>query len=87
MVLIGLLVRSALHAAMGGSMGAGANDGAMNDFAKQAQDEAMKAVSLGTGIYLSALASLYFAVTSTKRFLVTSAGDAHGYDKSPRVVA
>ena len=87
MVLIGLLVRSALHTAMGGSVGAGANDPALGDFARQAQDEAMKAISLGAGIYVSALASLYFAVTSTKRFLVTSASDAHGYDKSPRMVA
>ena len=39
--------------------------------ARQAREEAMKAVSLGLGSYLSGLVGLYFAGIAVKKFLLT----------------
>jgi hypothetical protein len=54
---------------------------------RQAREEMMKAVSLGMGAYLSVLASLYFAGTGVKRFLVAKATDVPVYEKSKRAAA
>jgi hypothetical protein len=54
---------------------------------RQAREEMMKAVSLGMGAYLSVLASLYFAGTGVKRFLVAKATEAPVYEKSKRAAA
>jgi hypothetical protein len=54
---------------------------------QQAREEMMKAVSLGMGAYLSVLASLYFAGTGVKRFLVAKATEAPVYEKSKRAAA
>jgi hypothetical protein len=66
MLVIGLMVRNEI-----GSMG-GADPSAMPpELLKQMRDEAMKAVSIGMGAYLSLLVGLYFAAVSLKSFLVS----------------
>jgi hypothetical protein len=64
MAIVGLMVRSSINKMMGG-----AASGPLGDFQQQAQDEMMKAVSIGFGIYASALASIYFAGMAAKKFL------------------
>jgi len=68
MALVGIMVRSSLHSAMGGAV-----DGPLAEVQQQAQDEMMKAISFGIGTYLSALVSLYLAAVSAKQFLVARA--------------
>jgi hypothetical protein len=68
MLLVWALVRSSLNSAFGG----GGND--PEGLGRQMQEEAMKAISLGMGAYLSILVSLYFAGTGVKKFLATKAG-------------
>ncbi|MFY9561368.1 MAG: hypothetical protein WAQ52_14130 [Terriglobales bacterium] len=70
MVIVGIAVRSTIQSAL-----VGGNEGPYIEAAKQARDEAMKAVSLGLGTYLSMLASLYFAFTAAKHFRVSKAGE------------
>ncbi len=53
MAIAGIMVRNTLHSAFGGS-----DAGSMG---QQMQDEAMSAISLGFGAYLSLLVSVYFA--------------------------
>jgi len=53
----------------------------------QAHDEAMKAVSLGLGSYLSLTVSLYFAVVSAKRFLISKGGEGRELRPSRREAA
>lgn len=66
MMLVGLLAHSSYNSALGGT-GADAN----NPFMQQMRDELSKAISIGFGVYLSALASLYFAGMAVKDFLGT----------------
>ena len=80
MLLVGLMVRNALAGAMGGGPA-----GAFSEFANQARDEAMKAVSIGSGVYISLIASLYFAVTGTMKFMAARATDSGDYDKPRKV--
>jgi hypothetical protein len=81
MVVVALLIRHALYSALGAAgnaagFGGGAEYESMfADMQRQAKAEAMKAVSIGAGAYLSVLASLYFAVVGVKGFLVRRAGD------------
>jgi len=77
MVVVGLIIRSNLHSAFGG-----ADAGSMG---QQIQDEAMSAVSLGMGTYLSVLVSLYFAGIGTKQFL--AAKESPAIYESPRKAA
>src|SRR3954451_13551581 len=69
MVIVGLMVRSSIHNAMGG-----AESIPMADVQQQVQDEMTKAISIGLGIYVSVLASLYFAGVAAKKFLASRAG-------------
>ena len=68
MIIVGLMVRSNLNNALGGSVGT-----PLGEVQQQVQDEVMKAVSMGLGIYVSALAALYFAGVATKKFLAARA--------------
>jgi hypothetical protein len=70
MLLVALMVRSALDGAMGGG-----TEGAFGEFAREARAEAMKAISVGSGVYVALVASLYFAMVGAKKFL---AGRAEG---------
>jgi hypothetical protein len=80
MVVVGIALRSSIHGALGSG-----NEGSP-DVGKQTH-EAMKAVSLGLGTYLSILASLYFAFTSAKGFLVATASEGQGQESTQRKAA
>lgn len=82
MAFVGFMVRSSLQSAMGGNA-----DGPMGEMAKQARDEAMKAISLGFGTYLSILASLYFAGTAAKQYLAAKGSEAPAYEKPQKAAA
>jgi hypothetical protein len=66
MVVVGLMINSSINS-LGGSNAAASPFG---DMASQMREEAMKAVSIGMGIYLSILASLYFAAMAAKQYLL-----------------
>ncbi len=70
MIVIAIMARSSFMNAFTGGANISPDFG---DMAKQALEEAMKAISLGFGAYLSILASLYFAAISAKQFLVSRA--------------
>jgi hypothetical protein len=82
MIFIAIMLRGALHNAMGASV-----DGPLGDMQKQAQDEMMKAVSYGLGMYVSGVVSLYFAAVAAKQYLLTRAIDTEAPAKSNRAVA
>jgi hypothetical protein len=69
MVIIGIMVRNSINNAMG-SVPSG---GMFGDMQRQAQEEMSKAISYGMGLYLSVLASLYFAAVALKKFLAAKA--------------
>ncbi len=77
MLIVALVISSKLSSALGGSgFGGGAElDSMYSDMRRQAKAEAMKAISIGAGAYLSVLASLYFAATGLKGYLVRRATD------------
>lgn len=64
MVFVGIMVRISLQGLAGGTP-----EGPLADVQRQAQAEMMKAISLGTGTYVSLLASLYLAAVAIKQFL------------------
>jgi hypothetical protein len=70
MAIVGLMVRSSINSAMGGNV-----DGPAREMQRQAQDEIMKAISLGLGTYLSVLVSLYFAGVGAKKFLAAQGSE------------
>jgi hypothetical protein len=82
MVIVAIAVRASLQNALGGG-----NEEAGAETAKQARDEAMKAISLGLGTYLSILASLYFAFLSGRRFMVSKAGKEEARQAAGRKAA
>ena len=69
MIVVGLMIRSSINS-IGGD--AGNQFGGM---VQQMREEAMKAVSMGLGVYLSAIVSLYFAALGAKQFLAAKASD------------
>lgn len=73
MLLVLFMVRHNLNSGFESAGSSGA--GPFGDFARQARDEAMKAVSIGLGAYVSLLASVYFAGSAIRRFLVSRAGE------------
>jgi hypothetical protein len=68
MLLVGFMVNSALS-----SVGADADAGLFKEMAARMREEMMKAISVGFGVYLSLIASLYFAGISAKKFLAGQA--------------
>ncbi len=82
MVLVALVVRNMFGAATD----TGAQGAAFNEFASQARTEAMNAISIGSGVYVSLIASIYFAIAGAKKFLASRATPSGGYDK-PGVAA
>jgi hypothetical protein len=70
MLLVALIVSSKLSSAFGVPA-----DAMYADMQRQARAEAMKAISIGAGTYFSVLASLYFAATGLKAYLVRRATD------------
>jgi hypothetical protein len=82
MLIVALMVRSSVHSALGGGA-----EGMYAEMQQRAQDEAMKAISLGMGAYLSVLVSLYFAGIGARKFLVAQASEAHTYVPPQKSVA
>lgn len=82
MIVVALIVRSSLHTAMGGPA-----TGMFAEMQERAQDEAMKAISVGMGAYLSLCASLYFAGVGAKKFLVGQASAPQAYAPSQNTAA
>jgi hypothetical protein len=64
MVVAWIMLRSSINS-MGGDV-----SGPLGDVARQAREEAMKAVSLGVGSYLSGVVSLYLVGVGVKKFLL-----------------
>jgi len=83
MLLIGYMVLHKLDGVMGG----GSQGGSMGEIANQVSDAAWKAISIGSGIYISMIASLYFAFTGTVKFLASRATGSSGYDKPQKIMA
>jgi len=71
MLIVGIMA----HNAISNAMGPAPAGGMFADMQRQAQDEMSKAISYGTGIYLSALASLYFAGIGLKNYLAAKAAE------------
>jgi hypothetical protein len=70
MLIVWIMAHHSLNASLGGAIGADAND----PMVQQMQEEISKAISVGFGVYLSALASIFFAGMSVKNFLAANAG-------------
>jgi hypothetical protein len=68
MLMVWMVLRSSINSSMGADV-----SGPLGDMARQARQEAMQAVSLGLGSYLSGLVSLYFTGLAAKKFLLAKA--------------
>ncbi|MGA9061879.1 MAG: hypothetical protein WB341_09470 [Terracidiphilus sp.] len=68
MLFVGLMARSGYNAALGVGTGGDPND----PLAKAIRDQISQAISIGFGVYLSALASLYFAGMSVKKYMAAN---------------
>lgn len=75
MLIVWLMARSSFNTALGVGTGATGVD-PNNPFVQQMQDEIKKAISIGFGVYLSALAAIYFAGMSAKDFMASNAKTA-----------
>jgi len=82
MVVVGIAIRSSLQSSLGPVV-----EGPYGALQRQAQDEMMKAFSLGFGAYLSIAVTLYFAVISAKQFLVARASEDKSFEESQRAAA
>jgi hypothetical protein len=69
MLIVGLMAHSSYSSALSAGTGGDPN----NPLMQQMQDEIAKAISVGSGVYLSALAAIYFAGISTRKFLNANA--------------
>jgi hypothetical protein len=78
---VGLALRSSIASSFSGP------GGASQPILDQARAEAMSAISLGLGGYLSLAASLYFAAVSLKKFLAAKAGETQHEVQSRRAAA
>jgi len=70
MLFAGIMVRSGLQSLTGGAAAR-----PLAEVQRLAQEEMMKAISLGVGTYLSFAVSLYLAAAAGKQFLVARAVD------------
>lgn len=80
MAIAGIMIRSSLHSAFGGGNDAGS-------LGQQMQDQAMSAVSLGLGAYLSILVCIYFAGIAIRQFLAARGSDALILEKPRKTAA
>ncbi len=80
MVIVGIAARGSI------ARWFGVNEGPYVDTARQAR-EAVKAVSLGIGSYVSILASLYLAFKSAEHFRSSKVREAPGLDPTQRKAA
>lgn len=84
MMVIAIAIRSSINSALGGGADPGAN---MQAFMEQARQEAMKAISIGFGAYLSLLVSIYFAGVAAKKFLVAKASEGQVQPQARKLAA
>jgi hypothetical protein len=82
MLVVGILVRSSIHKAFGGPA-----NGPYANVQEQAQEELVKAISLGLGAYLSLLASSYFAVIGARQFLAAKGSEAEVFETTQSAAA
>jgi len=82
MLAIALMFRSEIN-----SVGGTATANIPPEILKEMRDEAMKAVSVGMGAYLSLLVGTYFAAVSLKSFLVSRASGVSGPEKAHQAAA
>lgn len=84
MVMVGIMIRSSIMSSIGGGAAGG---GDLGNMVKEMQDEAMKAISIGFGIYVSLLASLYLGGVALKKFLAAKASLEPSYQKPQKAAA
>lgn len=82
MLVIWLMARNEIT-----NVGGADTAGIPAEMLKQMRDQAMQAVSLGLGAYLSLLVSLYFAAMSLKSFLASGASGTPGVAKPHQAAA
>ena len=82
MAMAAIMLRSSTDNTLGADV-----SGPLGDLARQAREEAMKAVSLGLGSYVSGLSALYFAGAAGKKFLLSRALDTEEPEKSRQAAA
>ena len=82
MIMSAIMLRSSLNSRMGGDV-----SGPLGDLARQAREEAMKAISIGFGSYLSGLVSLYFAAVGVKKLLLARGLDTEMTSGTKQVAA
>jgi hypothetical protein len=70
MIIVAIMAGSSINNAMGGG-----GNGAYGQMQREMQEEIMKAISIGMGVYLSILASLYFAGVGAKNYLAAKASE------------
>jgi hypothetical protein len=80
MLVIGLIARNEIT-----NVGGADTAGVPAEMLKQMRDQAMQAISMGLGAYLSGLVGIYFAAVSLKSFLVSRASGAPGASGSEKV--
>jgi hypothetical protein len=84
MVLVGIVSRSSIQQAIAGGI---PGEGTYAAGSQQARDESVRAVSLGLGLYVAVLASLYFAFASAKRFRVARSRESRELQPAARKAA
>lgn len=67
-----LIVWLIAHHSFNAAMGMGGADGGDNPLSQEIQQQVSQAISIGFGVYLSALACLYFAGMGVKEFLAAN---------------
>lgn len=82
MAVIGLMIRSNIENSLGGGV-----TGPMAAAVKQMRDEVMAAISIGFGVYLSGLVSLYFAVLAARQFRAVAGAQSHDQPNARRAAA
>ncbi len=82
LAIAGIAIRGSLQSSLGAAV-----EGPYATIQRQAQDEMMKAFSLGLGAYFSLVVTLYFAVISTREFLVGAASESNKFEPSQKFAA
>ncbi len=81
-LMVWIMLRGSINSSLGGDV-----NGPLGDMARQMREEAMKAVSIGLGSYLSGLMSLYFAGVGVKKFLLARGLEVEAPERSKHAVA
>jgi hypothetical protein len=82
MLMAGIMLRGSINSSLGGDV-----NGPLGEMTRQMREEAMKAVSIGFGSYLSGLVSFYFAGVGVKKFLLARGLEVEAPERSKHAVA